>query len=104
MNSMSASVYLLITFLRKPIYIYISFIHENIFNIFAGNVYGCENISVQNFSLMAKKDFNLVSKQNGHYVTCFMSNGVILFKERNISLSIAPRGLECENNLQKVMA
>ena len=33
-----------------------------------------------------------------------MSNGVILLKRPYISQNIAPRGLECENNLWEVMA
>ena len=33
-----------------------------------------------------------------------MSNAVILLKWRKISPNIAPRGSECENNLQEVMA
>ena len=33
-----------------------------------------------------------------------MSNGVILLKRPCISPDIAPRGSECENDLQEVMA
>ena len=36
------------------IYLNISFIYTDIFNKFAGNVYGYENLSVQNFALILK--------------------------------------------------
>ena len=44
-------VRLFITFLHKPI---ISFIYKDIFTKFARNVYGHENLSVQNFGLILK--------------------------------------------------
>ena len=41
-----------VTFFHKPYYI--TFINKDIFTKFAGNVYGYENISVQNFGLIFK--------------------------------------------------
>ena len=35
---------------------------------------------------------------------CLMSNGIILLKMSYVSLIIASRGSECENNLQEMMA
>ena len=52
-------------------------------------------------SLVAGSKFGLVQKQNGHHITCLMSNRVILLKRPYISPNIAPRGSECENNLYK---
>ena len=37
-------------------------------------------------------------------ISLLMSNRIILLKRPYISLIIATRGLECENNLQEVMA
>ena len=39
---------------RFYIYLNISFIYTDIFTKFAGNVYGYENLSVQNFALVLK--------------------------------------------------
>ena len=38
-------------------------------------------------------------KQNDCHITCLMSKKVILLKRPYISLTIVPRGSECENNL-----
>ena len=40
--------------------VYVSFIYENIFSRFAGNVYSCENMFAKNFILILKK-------QHGHH-------------------------------------
>ena len=41
----------------------ISFIYEDIFTKFAGNVYGNENLSLRNFSLILKNKKGLISPQ-----------------------------------------
>ena len=52
----------------------ISFIYKDIFVNFAGNVYGYENLSLQNFGLILKK-------QNGHHSQLFKNHKVVLYLE-----------------------
>ena len=53
----------------------ISFIYKDIFTKFAGNVYGYENMSVQNFGLILKK-------QNGRHSKLFENHKDALNLER----------------------
>ena len=48
----------------------ISIIYKDIFTKFAGNVYGYENLSLQNFSLILKK-------QNGTIANCLKNIKVL---------------------------
>ena len=41
--------------------LYISFMYKDIFIKFAGNVYGCKNLSLQNFSLILKNQMAAIA-------------------------------------------
>ena len=55
--SVSPSVHLSCFYIN----LYISCIHKYIFNKFAGNVYGYENLSVQNFGLILKNKMTAIA-------------------------------------------
>ena len=55
---MSACVHLL----YYHINLYISFIYDDIFAKFPENVYGCENMSVQNFVIILKNNIATIAE------------------------------------------